>query len=130
MVILQTRALFTKLPRVFGEIANLTAVKNLKPIKIEKTIALSGDDYDNFITDMTVERQFLKNNSYLCRIDDEGIWHCLLVVRQGHHQGILVMANEVGFLDYAALFWEKNEMHAQPPLQKETRGLYSFQQTY
>jgi hypothetical protein len=118
MVIRQKKALFTRKPRVLGEVDVLAAVENLKPIKVEKTIILTEDDYRNFITDMTVERQFLKRYNALCKIDDEGIWHCLLVVLQGSQAGILVMADKDGFPDYAALFWSKSDMYSPPLLQQ------------
>jgi hypothetical protein len=56
---------------------------------------------------MTVERRFLQKHSSLCKIDDDGIWHSLLVVLQGSKVGILVMADQEGFPIYAARFWRK-----------------------
>jgi hypothetical protein len=56
---------------------------------------------------MTVERLFLRKHSSLCKVDDKGIWHSLLVVLQGSKAGILVMADQEGFPVYAARFWKK-----------------------
>jgi hypothetical protein len=107
MVIQQTQALFTRKPRILGEIDILAPSEKLRPVKIEKTIVLPRIDYINFITDMTVERLFLRKHSSLCKVDDKGIWHSLLVVLQGSKAGILVMADQEGFPIYAARFWKK-----------------------
>jgi len=109
---------------MLGEVGILDAVENLRPIKIEKTIILPREDYKNFITDMTVERQFLKENSSLCKIDDKGIWHCLLVVLKGHQEGVLVMADQEGFLSHAARLW--STIHI-PVLLQRSRSNYSYQ---
>lgn len=128
MVIRQTKALFTRNPRVLHEIGNLAAVENLKSVKVERTIVLPKDDYRNFVTDMTVARLFLQKYNSLCRIDDEGIWHCLLVIPQSRQVGILVMADKFGFSDYAAQFWGKSEvLHSHLHLQQCLRSLYSRQ---
>jgi hypothetical protein len=105
-----------------GEVDVLAAVENLKPIKVEKAIILPEDDYRNFITDMTVERLYLRKYSSLCKIDNDGIWHCLLVLLQGSQAGILVMADEDGLPDYAALFWSKCNMYSPPLLQQYSRS--------
>ena len=55
------------------EIGVLATVEKLRPVKIEKTIILPRIEYKNFITDMTVERLFLRKYSSLCRVDDKGI---------------------------------------------------------
>ena len=55
------------------EIGVLATVEKLRPVKIEKTIILPRIEYKNFITDMTVERLFLREYSSLCRVDDKGI---------------------------------------------------------
>jgi hypothetical protein len=74
-----------------------TSVETPSTYFIEKTIILPMEDFVNFVTDMTVERFFLKKNHLLCRIDNEGIWHCLLVKPQGHKEGILALADERRF---------------------------------
>ena len=126
MLLLQRRAIFTRKPRVLSEISILAAVENLKPIKVEKIIILPKENYRNFITDMTVERLFLRKYNSLCKIDDEGVWHCLLVVPQGSQVGILVMADNLGFSEYAAQYWgNREELHSNPQMQQCSRSLYS-----
>ena len=124
MGIRRTQALFTKNPRVLGEITIFDTVEKLRPVRIEKTIILSKIDYKNFITDMTVERLFLRNYSPLCRIDDKGIWHSLLVVFPGSQTGILVMADKEGFPIYAARFRKKIHYSL---LRQHINALYSYQ---
>lgn len=124
MEVRQTRALFTRKPRVLDEIGVLATVEKLRPVKIEKTIILPRIEYKNFITDMTVERLFLRKYSSLCRVDDKGIWHSLLVSLQGSQAGVLVMADQEGFPLYAARFWRKTKS---PLLRQHTNSLYSCQ---
>jgi hypothetical protein len=127
MGIRRTQALFTKKPRVLGEITIFDTVEKLRPVRIEKTIILSKIDYKNFITDMTVERLFLRNYSPLCRIDDKGIWHSLLVVQLGSQAGILVMADQEGIPLYAARF--RMRIHS-PLLRQHLNASYSDHKNY
>lgn len=60
---------------------------------IEKTIILPKIEYENFIEDFYVERWFIEEFENCCKIDDEGIWHCLLVQQKGEEDGVLVMSD-------------------------------------
>lgn len=115
VTIAQKKASFTRLPRWSAEIKWLDLAENLRPFTIERTIILQRDHFINFLTDMTVERQFLKRNHHHCRIDDEEVWHCLLVTSQGYKEGILVMADEKGFPVCVALFWKNHHQSGHSP---------------
>jgi len=107
MAIRQTSALFTRAPRLLSEIRFLETAENLKPFKIERTIVLSKKGFLNLVTDFTVEREYFKKYRPLCKIDDQGAWHCLLVELRGHSEGLLLMVDDLGIPSYAALFWKK-----------------------
>ena len=72
------------------------------PYVIAKAIRLDRLGYENFISDFTVERDFLEQHAKLCKTDKKGVWHCLLVLERGHSDGVLVMPDEEGFVKYAA----------------------------
>ena len=58
---------------------------------VTKAIRLAWDDYENFVTDFLVKRDFIEENAGLCKVDEHGVWHCLLVLHRGHTDGVLVM---------------------------------------
>jgi hypothetical protein len=107
MVIHQTRALFTWTPRTLIRIRILENTEKLKPFIIERTIVLSKNGFLNLSTDMTVERDYFIKQKSLCRIDDQGVWHCLLVLRHNRSEGILIMVDDLGIPSFAALYWKK-----------------------
>ena len=72
--------------------------------EIVKTIKLSGIDYENFITDMVADRQFIEDNAALCSRGE--VWHCLLVQQRGHMDGVLVMPKDDCFVGWAAYYCE------------------------
>lgn len=110
MAVQQKKAFFTRAPRVVDEIGGLSSVESLRAFTIEKTIILPKGDFINFSTDMTVERLFLRKNFSLCRIDDEGIWHCLLVKPHGHKEGVLALSDVKGIPAYVAVFWNHRKL--------------------
>jgi hypothetical protein len=103
----QKRALFTRAPRRLSEVGILDFFDNLKLFTIERTIILSRAGFINFVSDMTVERLYLKRYRTLCKIDDQGVWHCLFVALRGFREGLLVMVDDLGIPNFVALFWKK-----------------------
>jgi hypothetical protein len=74
---------------------------------IEKVVKLSKIDFENFITDLTVDRLYIEKYKGLCRIDSRGVWHCILVRRRGWQGGVLVMPDGADYPKYAAYYPEK-----------------------
>lgn len=96
-------AYFVKLPFSIEDLRRPHLVENEVEYEIVKTIVLNVIDYDNFITDMCVDRWFIENNIEQCRIDEDGVWHCILVVRKAGREGVLIMSDGYVFPKYAAL---------------------------
>ncbi len=67
----------------------MDSLESQRPYEIVKVIALPLIDYENFISDLTVDRQFLEDNAFLCSTN--GIWKCLLIQREKKSDGILVI---------------------------------------
>ena len=94
------KANFVKRPRIFEELIAPNVPKRSEAYKVVKTIILDPIDYENFITDMLADRQFIENSAPLCSQKD--IWLCLLVRRRGAHIGVLVMPERECYVGYAA----------------------------
>lgn len=75
-----------------------------KPFVIEKTVTLPVIDYENFITDLGVDRGFIEEDMDLCRVDGDGVWHCILVRQRGKPDGVLVMSEGTEYPKYAAYY--------------------------
>lgn len=69
---------------------------------VERVIKLMREEYENFISDFLVSRDFLIQHAKQCRVDENGVWHCLCVLQRGMTDGVLVMADEQGFIKHAA----------------------------
>lgn len=95
-------AYFVSLPFSIEDLMHPHLNSHRKPYIIEKTVELAKIDYENFITDFCVDRWFIEENANLCRIDDNGIWHCIFVQRRGKRDGILVMPEGMDFPKWAA----------------------------
>jgi len=73
-----------------------------KPYIIKARIILKKIDYENFIADMTVSRQFIEDNLPLMYIGEDGVWRCILVQRRGRKGGVLVMSEGKEYPKWAA----------------------------
>lgn len=96
-------AFFVSMPFRIGDLQHPHLANKRKPYVIEKTVVLGKIDYENFITDLCVDRQYIEDNVHLCQIHD-GIWHCLLIQRRGERDGVLVMSEGCGFPKWAAYY--------------------------
>lgn len=63
-------------------------------------------DYENFITDMRVERQYVEDNEALCERGE--IWRCLLIRQRDQRGGVLVIPEHGGYIGWAALASEES----------------------
>lgn len=80
-----------------------------KPYVVEHEISLGKIDYENFITDLCVDRWFIEKYAHLCSIDENGVWHCLLVRHKGKSEGVLVMSEGRVFPKWAAYLPSEEE---------------------
>ena len=71
-----------------------------KPYQIVKTVTLGKIDYENFITDMLVSRDYLEDPDELSFRSQ--IWECFLVRQRGRSDGVLVMPEDGCFVGWAA----------------------------
>jgi hypothetical protein len=95
-------ALFIKHPIRIGDLIKPHTLHERKPFVVEKVISLSKIEYENFVTDLCVDRWFIEKYTNICRIDSDSVWHCILVKQKGGKDGVLVMSEGEVFPKWAA----------------------------
>ena len=96
------RAFFVKSPRRIEDLQTLHLVEKERPFEIVKTVKLAKIDYENFITDMLADRQFIEDHAALC--SKGTVWRCILVQQRGRTGGVLVMPEDGCFVGWAAYY--------------------------
>ncbi len=97
-------AYFVESPRTINDLMVPHPIEQERIYEIVKTIKLSGIDYENFITDMVADRQFIEDNANLCSTDET--WRCILVQQCDQRDGVLVMPEDGCFVGWAAYYCE------------------------
>lgn len=100
------QAYFVKYPRTIDELNVIHDAADESSYEIVKEIRLQPIDFENFATDMTVERQFIEDHAGLCA--DGALKKCLFVYMRGGRSGILVLPdpNDRDYVGCAALLRE------------------------
>ena len=97
-------AYFVRSPRRIEDLHVLHLVEKERPFEIIKTVKLAKIDYENFITDMLADRQFVEDNAALC--SKGTVWRCILVQQRGREDGVLVLPEDGCFVGWAAYYSE------------------------
>lgn len=95
-------AYFVSNPRIAEDLVQPHPIEAERKFEVVKVIRLAKIDYENFATDMLVDRQFLEDNAYLCRKSDGAI-RCLLITTRKRDSGVLVVPEEA-WVDRAAIW--------------------------
>ena len=93
-------AYFVESPRTIDDLMEPHPIEQETAYEIVKTVKLSGIDYENFITDMIADRQFIEDHAALCSQGET--WRCILVQRRGHTGGVLVVPVDSCHVGWAA----------------------------
>ena len=99
-------AFFVECPRRIDELMRPHLPEWEREYEVVKTIRLSRIDYENFITDMVADRQFLEDNASLCSKNRANI-RCLEVTCRGSQESVLVVPDGA-WVDIAAIIHEKD----------------------
>ena len=97
------RAYFVRKPSRMNNLLKPHRIEDEQNFEIVRTILLPQIDYENFVTDLTVDRDYLEQYAHLCGIED-GVWKCLLIQQETAKTGILVMPEDGCWVGYAAYF--------------------------
>ena len=93
-------AFFVMSPRIVDDLSVPHPLEREHAFEVVKVIKLSAIDYENFVTDMVADRQFIEDYADLCAKGK--VWKCLLVQKQGRKDGVLVMPEAGCYVGYAA----------------------------
>lgn len=93
-------AYFVERPRRLEELLCPHLLEAERAYRVVKTLRLSKIDFENFITDMVADRQFLEDNAYLCSREGTPI-RCLKVYCRYLPVQILVVPDQA-WVDIAA----------------------------
>lgn len=93
-------AYFVQHPRLVNDLIVLHDVAEEMPYEIVKEIRLQAIDFENFLTDMTVDRQYIEDAAALC--SDGEIKKCLLIRGRDPEYGILVLPEAKCYVGWAA----------------------------
>lgn len=101
-------AYFVKYPRTLQDLLILHDVAEENPYEIVKDIRLQPIDYENFITDMTVDRKFIEDAASLC--ENGEVKKCLFVHEHTAEKGVLVLPDpdENAYVGWAAYIKEES----------------------
>ena len=94
------QAYFVRMPRTINDLMRPHPVEYERRYEVAKEIILEQIEYENFVTDMLVDRCFIEDNEKLC--SESGIFKCLFVHIRGRNDGVLVIPEEKCFVKYAA----------------------------
>ena len=94
---------FVSHPRNVDEVKN-PATSIILPYRVVRTISLSRIEFQNFYTDLLVDRGFIENNAGFCR--HQMPQDCILVVCRGYSWGILVAPESGGYVGMAAVLYK------------------------
>lgn len=95
------RAYFAIHPRKIEDCAAVHDLSEETTYTITAKVVLTAMDYENFVSDMLVERQFLEDNASACGRDGDAV-RCILVQTKWSKDGVLVLADKDGFVVLAA----------------------------
>ena len=96
------QAIFVAHPRTVDDLTVPHPIGRARPFEIVKTVTLSKIDYENFVTDMLADRQFIEDYSALCT--QSKAVKCLFVRQRGRSDGVLVAPERGCFVGLAAYF--------------------------
>ena len=95
-------AYFVESPRIIEDLKVPHPIEQETQYEIVKTAKLAKIDYENFITDMIADRQFIEANASLC--SQGGPWRCILVQQRGRTDGVLVVPVDGCYVSWAAYY--------------------------
>ena len=98
-------AYFVERPRRIEDLMVPHLVEKEQPYRIVTSVQLTAIDYENFITDMLADRQFIEDYGKRCKKGE--VWECLFVRRQGQSDGVLIMPEKDCFVGWAAYYCEE-----------------------
>ena len=76
---------------------------------VEKVIELTKEKYNTFSNDLFSDYDFISENIEKMYVDNNQIWHCILVKTFGEREGILVESEGYDYARYSAYYPENED---------------------
>ena len=95
-------AYFVEHPRRIDDLILPHSFEKERPFRVVAEVQLTAIDYENFVTDMLADRQFIEDHGQPCKRSD--VWECLFVRRKGKADGVLVIPQDGCYVGWAAYF--------------------------
>lgn len=95
-------AYFVENPRVIGDCMTPHPLERETLFEVVGIVKLAKIDYENFITDMVADRQFIEEYAALC--GKGKIWRCIFIQQRGQKDGILVLPRDYCHVGWAAYY--------------------------
>lgn len=95
-------AFFVDFPRTIEDLIVPHDINMEQEYEIVATAKLGAMDFENFVTDMVADRQFIEDNCDLCSVGE--VWKCLLIQQNGKKDGVLVIPADRCYVKYAAYY--------------------------
>ena len=95
-------AYFVERPRRLEDLLCPHLIERERSYSIVTAVQLPKTDYENFVTDMVADRQFIEDNAALCSQGEA--WSCILVQQRGCTDGVLVMPADDCYVGWAAYY--------------------------
>ncbi len=99
------QAYFVNNPRRIEDLIIPHDVNAEREYEIAATVSLGAMDYENFITDMRADRQFIEDYYTHCRGTGNNL-KCMLVRRHGKRGGVLIVPKDRCYVKCAAYYAE------------------------
>ena len=100
-------AFFVERPRRIEDLMVPHPLEKERLYRIVTEIRLPAIDYENFISDMLADREFIEDHGRRCKKGE--VWDCLLVRRRGCTDGVLIMPEDGCFVGWAAYYYEMQQ---------------------
>lgn len=100
-------AYFVEYPRIIDDLLAPHIFEAERPFVVAKIVKLAKIDYENFITDMVADRQFIEDHAAFCKMGET--WNCILAQQRGRSDGVLVMPADICHVGWAAYYRGQEE---------------------
>ncbi|MDL2232069.1 DUF6329 domain-containing protein [Ruminococcaceae bacterium OttesenSCG-928-L11] len=80
---------------------------------VSKVVELSDSEFRHFQQNLMQDYDFIAENQHAMGMDGKGISHCLLVMGEGHEDGVLVRSEGYDYARYSALLPHARSILAQ-----------------
>lgn len=97
------KAFFISRPRNLTDLKTPHQVELEKSFSISKRLNLTRTDYENFASDLLVERNYIANYAGMCKNDNDEL-ECIFISQPNDFEGVLVVPDENGFIEKAAFY--------------------------